>query len=215
SNRSLHRAPAIITTRGRANKRDGPDARGTSGPVLIQGVRGAGLVAHLLDIFDGALRLGGLDGLAARGHPVVQFGLGDLIDAQTDALAVLVDADDADKQFITLPRPLLWVGDVVARHLADVDQPGDTVWQLDEHAVVHNAADRAGHEVAHREGLLDRAPRVRDERLAVQADALTLHVHVLDANLDLLADGENIARVVHVLPVQLGDVDEPVHPADI
>src|SRR5690606_16940178 len=130
-------------------------------------------------------------------------------------LTMLDDADDSNWTHITLPRQQQLVAVAIALNLGSVATPSDAVRQLTKLAIMHDAANRTGHKVAHGVGLLDRAPRVRDERLAIQADALALHVHDLNTDLDLLADGENIARVVHVLPVQLGDVDEPVHPADV
>ena len=48
-----------------------------------------------------------------------------------------------------------------------------------------------------------------------QRDALAVHVHVEDLDRDLLADLNHLARVVDVLPGQLGDVHEAVHAAEI
>ena len=53
-------------------------------------------------------------------------------------------------------------------------------------------------------------PRVFLGGLERQGDALAVHVHVEDLDGDLVAHGDDLGRVVDVLPGQLGDVDEAV-----
>jgi hypothetical protein len=58
-------------------------------------------------------------------------------------------------------------------------------------------------------------PRVFLGRLERQRDALAVHVDVEDLDGDLLADLDNLGRVVDVLPGQLGDVHQTVDAAEV
>ena len=51
--------------------------------------------------------------------------------------------------------------------------------------------------------------------LSERRDALLLEVHVEDLDVDLVADRDDRGRVLDVLPAELGDVDQPVHPAEV
>src|SRR5690554_5354506 len=69
------------------------------------------LVSLVSVLVPGAVRL--FDDLfAALGHPVVELLLGDLIDAEADALALGIDADDTHQQVVAFLCPLLRAGDV-------------------------------------------------------------------------------------------------------
>jgi hypothetical protein len=70
-------------------------------------------------------------------------------------------------------------------------------------------------DLADRVGPGELLPRVLLRRLQRQRDALTVHVNVEDLDLDLLADLDDLVRVVDVLPGQLRDVHETVHPAEV
>jgi hypothetical protein len=58
-------------------------------------------------------------------------------------------------------------------------------------------------------------PRILLGGLERQADALAVEVDLEHLHLDLVADGDDRAGVVDVLPGQLGDVDEAVHAAEV
>jgi hypothetical protein len=58
-------------------------------------------------------------------------------------------------------------------------------------------------------------PRVFLGGLQRQRDALAVHVHVQHLDGDLLADLDDLARVVDVLPGQLGHVHQAVHAAQV
>ena len=58
-------------------------------------------------------------------------------------------------------------------------------------------------------------PRVLLRRLQRQGDTLAVEVDVENLDGDLLADLDDLGRVVDVLPGQLGDVHEPVHATQV
>ncbi len=99
--------------------------------------------------------------------------------------------------------------------LGDVHQALDALLDANERAEGHQLGD------APRDDLPDLVdpgkllPRVLLGGLQRQRDTLAVHVHVQDLDRDLLADLDDLARVVDVLPGQLGHVDEAVHSAKV
>src|SRR5699024_2494822 len=58
-------------------------------------------------------------------------------------------------------------------------------------------------------------PRIFLGGLERQRNALTVHVDVEDVDGDLVADGDDLTRVVDVLPGQFGDVDERIDTTEV
>src|SRR6185437_14771551 len=85
----------------------------------------------------------------------------------------------------------------------------------DERAERHQLGDLARHDLADRVGAGVQAPRVFLGRLERQRDALAVEVDVEDLDGDLLADLDDLGRVVDVLPGQLGDVHQTVDAAEV
>src|SRR5690606_14543056 len=86
---------------------------------------------------------------------------------------------------------------------------------FDEGTVVGDIGHAALVDRAERVALLDRIPRVFLQLLHAEADAVGLAVHLDDLHLDRLADGDDFGRVIHPTPGHVGDVQQPVHPAQI
>ena len=74
---------------------------------------------------------------------------------------------------------------------------------------------RPGHDLTDLVGARELLPRVFLGRLQRQRDPLAVHVDVEHLDGDLLADLDDLGRVVDVLPRQLGDVDETVDAAEV
>ena len=72
-----------------------------------------------------------------------------------------------------------------------------------------------GHDLADLVGAGELLPRVFLRRLERQRDALAVHVDVEHLDRDLLADLDDLGRVVDVLPGQLGDVHQTVDAAEV
>ncbi len=104
---------------------------------------------------------------------------------------------------------------MAAGHLGDVHETLDVVADLDERAERHDLGDLAVNDDADREVLDELLPRVFLGLLETEGDALAAHVHVEDLHLDLVAHGDDLGRVVHVAPAELGDVDQTVDAAEI
>ena len=105
--------------------------------------------------------------------------------------------------------------DVVRRHLRDVHETLDAVADLDERTELDELGDPAVDELADLVGGGELLPRILLGGLQRQADPLAVEVDVEHLHGDLVADGDDRARVVDVLPRQLADVDEAVHAAEV
>ena len=110
---------------------------------------------------------------------------------------------------------LLGAVDVVRRHLRDVHEALDAFADLDERTELDELGDPAVDELLDLVALGELLPRILLGGLQRQADALAAVVDVEHLHLDRIADGDDRARVVDVLPRQLADVDEAVHAAEV
>src|SRR3954452_14939581 len=148
--------------------------------------------------------------LGLRGHALVG-----LLERERDAATVEVDVDDLDHDVVADLHDLLGHLDVALGQLRDVDQALDALVDADERTERHELRDLAGHDLADLVGPGELAPGVLLRRLERQGDPLAVEVDVEDLDRDLLAHLDDLARVVDVLPGQLGDVDQTVDPAEV
>src|SRR4051812_11296979 len=101
------------------------------------------------------------------------------------------------------------------RHFRDVDQAFDARLQLDERAVVGDVGDAAGEARIQRVLCLDALPRIVQQLLHAERDAVGLVVDLDDLDLDGLADGEHFGRVIDPAPCDIGDVQQAVDAAEV
>ena len=101
------------------------------------------------------------------------------------------------------------------RHLADVDQPLDARLELDERAVVGEAHDLAAHARADRIALHHVRPRIGDELLVAERDALGRRIVLEHDHVDLVVHLEQLGRMADAAPRHVGDVQQAVDAAEI
>ena len=101
------------------------------------------------------------------------------------------------------------------RHFRDVDQTLDAGLEFDEGAVVGDVGDAALEAGADRIFRLDALPRIVEQLLHAERDAVGLVVDLDDLDLDLLADVEHLGRVIDAPPGDVGDVQEAVDAAEV
>ncbi len=99
--------------------------------------------------------------------------------------------------------------------LGDVYEALDAGRDTDERTEGHKLRDLTLDDLAGLVLALELLPRVFLGGLQRQRDALPLKVHVEDLDLDLLADLDYLARVIHVLPRQLRDMHEAIYSAQV
>src|SRR5665811_346306 len=138
-----------------------------------------------------------------------------LLEREGDAATVQVDVDDLDERVVAHLDDLLRDLDVANSQLRDVHEALDAVLDAHERTERDELGDLAGHDLTDRVGPGERLPRVFLRRLQRQGDALPVEVDVEHLDGDLLADLHDLARVVDVLPGQLGDVHQAVHAAEV
>ena len=100
-------------------------------------------------------------------------------------------------------------------HLADVHQAFDTLFQLDERAVVGHADHASVNVRADRIALGGIQPRVGSELLEAQRYALLVAIELQHLHLDLVADLHQVARMRQASPGHVGDVQQAVDAAQV
>src|SRR5229473_507941 len=101
------------------------------------------------------------------------------------------------------------------RHFRDVDQAFDARFQFDERAVVGDVRDAAVEARVQRIFRLDALPRIVEQLLHAERDAVGFVVDLDDLDLHGLADGEHLGRVIDPAPGDIGDVQQAVDAAEI
>ena len=148
-----------------------------------------------------------------EGNPGIALAL---LETQADLLVFLVDLQDHDVDFIADRNDLGRMLDVPRpTHLTDVDQALDTTFQLHEGAVVGDGDHASANDSLFGVTLVDVVPGIGLELLQTEADPFALLLEVQHLDLDLLADGDNFARVRDAAPAQVGDVQQAVDAAEI
>src|SRR6202142_1060826 len=101
------------------------------------------------------------------------------------------------------------------RHFRDVDQAFDARLQFHERAVVGDVGDAAGEARIERILRLDALPRIVQQLLHAERDAVGFVIDLDDLHLHRLPDGQNFGRVVDPAPGDIGDVQQAVDAAEI
>src|SRR5690606_22435713 len=138
-----------------------------------------------------------------------------LLQREADATAVEVDVDDLHEDLVADLDDLLRDLHVALGQLGDVHQALDALLDTDERAERHQLGDLARHDLADLVGAGELLPRVFLRRLQRQRDALPVEVDVEHLDGDLLPHLDDLARVVDVLPGELGDVHQAVDATEV
>src|SRR6478609_5310350 len=138
-----------------------------------------------------------------------------LLQRQRDAATLEVDVDDLDEDVGAHGDDLLRQLHVALGQLGDVDQALDAVVDAHERTERDELGDLARDDLTDRVGPGEVLPRVLLRRLQRQGDPLAVHVDVQNLDRDLLADLDDLGRVVDVLPGQLGDVHQAVDATEV
>src|SRR5688572_4385281 len=139
-----------------------------------------------------------------------------LLEAERNPALLLVDLEHLDVHFLRSADDLARVDVLLGpAHLADVDQAFDARLELDESAIFgdigHPAAERPVDRIFGRGAV----PRIALELLHAEADALRVAVDADDLHLDRVADVDDFARVADALVADVGDVQQPIDPAQV
>src|SRR5216684_3851954 len=139
-----------------------------------------------------------------------------LLEAERDPALDRIDFENLHFDFLRGRDDLAGVHVLFGpRHFRDVDQAFDTRLQFDERAVVGDVGDAAGEARVERVFRLDALPRIVQQLLHAERDAVGLVVDLDDLDLHGLADGQHFGRVIDPAPGDIGDVQEAVDAAEI
>src|ERR1700687_5844074 len=101
------------------------------------------------------------------------------------------------------------------RHFRKWDQAFDARLQFDERAVVGDVGDAAGEARIERILRLDALPRIVEQLLHAERNAVGFVVDLDDLDLDGLADGQHFGRVIDPAPGDIGDMQQAVDAAEV
>ena len=188
------------------------------GVVALEPLAGLGVEAVGVDVVA-LVVIGGRHAVQGRVEVVADRfpdrALVGLLEREADPAPVQVDVDDLDEDLVADLHHLLGDLHVPVGQLGDVHQALDALLDPDERA----ERDQLGHPARHDLADLVRAgellPRVFLGRLEREGYPLAVHVDVQHLDGDLLAHLDDLARVVDVLPGQLGHVHQAVYPAQV
>src|SRR5580692_6569784 len=96
-----------------------------------------------------------------------------------------------------------------------MDQAFDTLFKLNERAVIGDANDPPVNVRADRIAMLSVEPRIGSELLEAKRHALLVLIVLKDLHLNLVANIDEVARVCEASPRHIGDVKQAVDTAEI
>ncbi len=139
-----------------------------------------------------------------------------LLEAERDAPLDRIDLEDLHFDFLRGGDDLAGMHVLLGpRHFGDVDQALDAGLQFHEGAVVGDVGDATLEAGADRILGLDALPRIVEQLLHAERDAVGLVVDLDDLDLHLLADIEHLGRVIDPAPGDVGDVQQAVDAAEV
>src|SRR3979490_2063854 len=139
-----------------------------------------------------------------------------LLEAERDPAFDRIDFENLHFDFLRGRNDLAGVHVLLGpRHFRDVDQAFDARLQFADRAGVGDVGDAAGEARIERIFRLDALPRIVQQLLHAERDAVGLVVDLDDLDLDGLADGQHFGRVIDPAPGDIGDVQEAVDAAEV
>src|SRR5688572_1846440 len=155
------------------------------------------------------LALDGAPDLVPREEVIPDVG-GELLQAERQPLILGVDAEHHRLDHVALLQHLRRMLDPLApRHVGDVNQAVDVLFDLDERAELGEVTDLALDLGAARILLRQLVPRVALDPLQPERNRPRRRIDAEHHRLDVVADVEDLRRVLHALaPRHLGDVDQ-------
>ncbi len=165
------------------------------------------------DRLDGAGDLVALVEAAREIFPRVGFAL---LDTQGDTTTLFVDVENLNFHFVAnlndFGRVDVLVGPI---HLGDVHQAFHALFQFGEAAVVGEVGDLGGDTGAFRVTGFDGNPWVFAQLLQAQRYAVALAVELENLDVDLVANVDDLRRMLDAFPSHVGDVQQAVHATEV
>ena len=139
-----------------------------------------------------------------------------LLDAERDAALFAVHVEHLHVDFLRRAQDLRRMQVLLGpAHFADVHQAFNARLQFNERAVVGDVGDAAGELAASRVLRVDAVPRIGQQLLHAERNALGVRVDLDDLDFHRVAHIEHLARVRDALPAHVGDVQQAVDAAEV
>src|SRR5260370_24254151 len=151
----------------------------------------------------------------ALGDFIPRIGL-NLFHPQGNLLLIPVDIEDLDVDLVADGDDFTRMIDSLRpAHFADIDQPFDSCFQLDERPIAHHIDDFASMTASDRVLFFDALPGAGSLLLETEGDLFLFLVHGNDVNLELLIDVHHFVGIGHAAPAHVGNMQDAVDPAQI
>src|SRR5712692_2331300 len=134
----------------------------------------------------------------------------DLLDAQRHAAVLRVDLQHFGRDVFALLEDLVWIFDALCpTHIADMHEPIETIFDLDERAELRDVPHLAGDHHAHGIFFRNQQPGIRLRLLDAQRNAPVARFDVQHHYVDFFTDLGDFRGVLDLLvPAHLGDVHQ-------
>src|SRR5581483_6969808 len=140
----------------------------------------------------------------------------ELADAEGDFLLLAVDAQHHGLKFLIDLEYIRRLGDALGPgKFGDVNEAFDAGFQFHKRAVRHQIDNLALDLGANRILAFNIVPRIGELLLETEADAFLLAIDVEDNHVDVLADAQNVGRMIDAAPAHVGDVEQAVDAIEV
>src|SRR5262249_35005853 len=130
-------------------------------------------------------------------------------------LGLPIDFEDLALDLLAFLDDVFDLIDLVVGQFGDVDQAFDAWCQADESAELSNSGDRTFDRCPNGKSLLNVGPRMLFGVLQRQADLAGRFVNLFDTDSHLLAFLDDFTRMLHAVPGELADMNQPINTTQI
>src|SRR6185369_14512723 len=139
-----------------------------------------------------------------------------LLHAETDATRPRIDTQHFNLDHVAgiddLARMLHALGPA---HFRNVDESFDARLELNKRTIISNARNAPAHPRTNWETFFDAGPRIGQQLLVTERDALAVTIKLQHFDLDRVADFEQLIRVLQPSPRHISHVQQAVDAAEI
>ena len=100
-------------------------------------------------------------------------------------------------------------------HFRNMNQTFNAVFEFDERAVISNARNSSIHSRADRKTFFDAGPWIRQQLFVTERDALALAIEFQNLDLNVVADAEQLVRILQTSPRHVSHVQQTIDSAEI
>ena len=136
-------------------------------------------------------------------------------DGERNALALHVDVQDLDLHDVAELHSLVGTRNAAVSKLAHRNQAIEARLDLHEGTEIRELDDLALDVRSLCIALRLVEPRIAHRVLDGKRDTLRLGIEVLHIDVDLIADGKNVGRLLHAMPCEIRDMRKSVYAADV